>query len=91
MCACYVENLFHFYEGINKFMETTPHPHTDIVSLDFPGGIYKDTPFFLKKPTHHGIKKTAHTQVIFFIKTDERKDIISVWLCIRDCAVSMKI
>lgn len=27
MCACYVENLFHFYEGINKFMETPPsHP-----------------------------------------------------------------
>lgn len=74
MCACYMENLFHFYEGINKFMETPPHT----VSLDFPGGIYRDTPLTLPKETNPSWNKEDSTQVIVLIKTDESKEEMSL-------------
>lgn len=54
-----MENLFHFYEGISKFMETPPY--TDTVCLDFPGGIYKDTPLTLPKETNPAWNKEDST------------------------------
>lgn len=74
--VCYMENPFHFYEGINKFMETLPH--TDTVSLDFPGGIYKDIPLTLLKETNPSRNKAHSTKVIFLIKRDERKGEMSL-------------